>query len=181
MHYSKPLLALALLFGSAVQISFAADTGQSVSNANSEQAADVHYEVFEYTDNEALIKTIRHLNKLGFNTDIPADGLNLSAYRGGVITSSSEPGAKALSYEDALAAFHKFMKPSKLSSTDVIDIKITPMSVKDFGSVLKQDYKLLVKGENIKATRHLLLPQGSLAMTVVKFGDGKLLVITTTP
>ena len=73
------------------------------------------------------------------------------------------------------------MKPSKLSSTDVIDKKITPISVKDFGSVLKQDYKLLVKGENIEATRPLLLPQGSLAMTVVKFGDGKLLVITTTP
>lgn len=181
MHFSKPLLAVAFLFGSAMQLSFAADTVQSVSNVNSEQAADAHYEVFEYTDNDALIKTIRLLNKFGFNTDIPADGLDLSVYQGGVITSSPEPGARALSYEDALAAFHKFMKPSKLSSTEAIVVKITPLSVNSFGSVIKQDYKLLVKGQNIEATRPLQLPDGSLALTVVMIGDGKLLVITTTP
>lgn len=47
--------------------------------------------------------------------------------------------------------------------------------------MIKQDYQVLFNGESAQGTQPFQIPEGGLALTVVKMNNGKLLLITTTP
>ncbi|HAV1871866.1 TPA: hypothetical protein JG951_003137 [Enterobacter hormaechei subsp. steigerwaltii] len=175
-------LALPLLFLTSisyVSISVAADKLPATSLAQSEGAFGAHYALFEYSDTDSLIKSVRLLEKFGFNTAVVAETLDLNVYRGSVITFKPSAGGKPLSYEDALAAFQNFMKPRQFSVQDAIVVNNTTLSVNEGGTMMNQFYQVLLDGESTKASQPFQVPKDGLAMTVVKMDDGRLLVITT--
>ncbi|ENP6470072.1 hypothetical protein ACD109_004350 [Salmonella enterica] len=181
MRILKLSLVVAILSGYSVNFSAVADTSPATSNAQSEGAFGANYGMFEYTDSDSLINSIRLLEKFGFNTSVVADTLDLNSYKGSVIIFKPVAGGKSLSYEDALAAFSKYMKPQQFSSSDAIVVKNTPLSVNEGGTVMKQYYNVLFAGESAEASQPFQIPKGGLALTVLKMDDGKLLVITSTP
>jgi hypothetical protein len=178
----KPSL-LILFFSTATgTFNAAADTLPASSNVQSEGAyGGAHYGVFEYTDPDSIIKSVKLLNKFGFNTAVVAETLDLHSYQGSVIIFKPDIGGKALSYNDAFAALKQYMNQLKFSVNDAIVVKNTPLSVNEGGTMIKQNYQVLFNGEHAEATQPLHIPKGGLALTVVKMNDGKLLMITTTP
>lgn len=178
----KASALIVLLSISAATFNVAADTLQVSNNAHSEGAyGGAHYGIFEYTAPDSLIRSVKLLEKFGFNSAVVAETLDLNSYQGSIIIFRPDVGAKALSYEDAFAALNKYMKPLSFSDTDAIVIKNTPFSVNEGGTMIKQDYQVLFNGENAKATQPFQIPNGGLALTVVKMDNGKLLMITSTP
>lgn len=158
-----------------------ADTLLVSNNTQSESVYAPNYGVFEYTSPDSLIKSVRLLDKFGFNSAVVSETLDLNSYQGSVLIFKPDVGGKALSYEDAFAALKKYMKPQKFSETDAIVVKNTPLSVNEGGAMIKQDYQVLFNGESTQGTQPFQIPSGGLALTVVKMNDGKLLLITTTP
>lgn len=172
-------LASILLYTPVVNISVAADKLPATSLAQSEGAFGAHYGLFEYTDSDSLIKSVRLLEKFGFKTSVVAETLDLNSYHGSVIIFRPSLGGKPLSYEDALAAFRNFMELRQFSAQDAIVVKNTPLSVNEGGTMMNQSYQAVLDGENYKASQPFQIPNNGLALTVVKMDSGKLLVITT--
>ncbi|HHL3258639.1 hypothetical protein I5398_22770 [Citrobacter freundii] len=158
-----------------------ADTLSATGNTQSESVYAPNYGVFEYTAPDSLIKSVKLLDKFGFNSAVVSETLNLNSYQGSVIIFKPDVGGKALSYDDVFDALKKYMKPIKFSETDAIVVKNTPLSVNEGGAMIKQDYQVLFNGESAQGTQPFQIPEGGLALTVVKMNNGKLLLITTTP
>ncbi|EIK1334789.1 hypothetical protein LJV55_003229 [Salmonella enterica] len=170
-----------ILFTTVCAFNAAADTLPASDNTQNESAHAPIYGVFEYTNQDSLIKSIRLLDKFGFNSAVVAETLDLNSYHGSVLVFKPGVGGKSLSYKDVFAALNKYMKPLKFSETDAIVVKNTPLSINEGGTMIKQNYKVLFNGEGAEATQPFQIPKGGLALTVVKMNDGKLLMITTTP
>lgn len=175
-------LALPLIFLTSISyisICVAGDKLPATNLAQSEGAFGAHYGLFKYTDTDSLIKSVRLLEKFGFNTAVVAETLDLNSYQGSVIIFKPSAGGKPLSYEDALSAFRNFMEPRQFSAQDAIVVNNTTLSVNEGGTVINQIYQVLLDGESIKASQPFQVPKDGLALTVVKMDDGRLLVITT--
>ncbi|MBJ8931662.1 hypothetical protein [Citrobacter freundii] len=183
--YTKALKASALFFclsATVATLSVAAEALPTSSNAQSETAyGGAHYGVFEYKSPDALINSVKLLEKFGFNSAVVAETLDLNSYQGSIIIFKPDVGGKPLSYEDTFAALKKYLKPLDFSKTDAIVVKNTPLSVNEGGTTIKQYYQVLFSGEHAEGTQPLQIPQDGLALTVVKMDDGKLLMITSTP
>lgn len=163
-------------------LSYNAMANTTPANSNTQPAVvayGANYGLFEYTDTDSLIKTVQLLEKFGFNTAVVASTLDLNSYNGSVIIFKRAAGGKPLSYEDALSAFKNFMKPLQFSTQDVGVVKNTPLSINEGGTLVKQSYQVLYAGQNIQGSQPFRVPAGGIALTIVKMGDGKLLVITT--
>nr|WDS96518.1 hypothetical protein VW1_00092 [Enterobacter sp.] len=159
-----------------------AETSTTFINSQSEDAYNgANYGFFEYTSSDALIKSVKILDKFGFNSAVVAETLDLNAYQGSVIIFKPDVGGKALSCEDVFAALKKYMKPLGFSEKDSMVVKNTPLSSNEGGTMINQSYQVSFNGEHAEATQPFQIPKGGLALTVVKLDDGKLLMITTTP
>lgn len=180
MNVLKSSVLILAAMTSVGSFNVAADTLPVSGNTQSESDYAPHYGIFEYTAPDSLIKSVRLLDKFGFNSAVVAETLDLNSNQGGVLIFKPDVGGKNLSYEDAFASLKKYMKPLKFSDTDVIVVKNTPLTINEGGTMIKQDYQVLFNGERVQATQPFHLPEGGLALTVVKINDDKLLLITTT-
>lgn len=181
MRAIKLCLSFIILSMSSAAFSASADTVSTGNNTQSVYLEGANYGLFEYTDTESLIKSIKLLETFGFKTAVVADTLDLNSYHGSVIIFKPATSGKPLSSKDALAAFRKYMQPRQLSVQDALVIKNTPLSVNDGGTVIKQFYTVLFDGQNAEASQPFQVPKDGLGLTIVKMDNGKLLLITTTP
>lgn len=140
-----------------------------------------HYGVFEYNNSDSLINSVKLLNRFGFNSSVVAETLNLKNYMGNVIVFRPDIGGKDLSYEDVFAAFKNFMKPVQLSEKDKIVIKNTPLSKNEGGTVIIQTYQLFFDSSHAESSQSFQIPNGGIALTVLKLNGEKLLLITSKP
>ncbi|TNV16075.1 hypothetical protein FH968_19730 [Buttiauxella sp. B2] len=184
MKNIKSILPIIYICSSAATfsaISSTPDITTTVVNPQSIGVFGADYGVFKSIDTDALIKSVKLLEKDGFNTAVVTNTLDLNSYKGSVIIFKSSANGKPLSSEKALAAFKKNMQVEKLSAQDAILIKNTPLSLNEGGTVINQSYNIIYAGKSETASQYFQVPQGGLALTIVKMDDGKLLVITTNP
>ncbi|WP_256853677.1 hypothetical protein [Pantoea sp. Fr+CA_20] len=137
------------------------------------------YGVFSYKNNDALIKSVNIIQQLGYQTDTPAEGLSLDSYREGVVIFTPEAGGKRLLAGNALGALGYHMQPQNLTNEDALVIKNTPIGANALGKVVNQSYEIIYNGQRSQASRPIVIPPKGLAVTFVKLGEGKLLVMTT--
>lgn len=168
-----------LFFSASAAFNATAESTNKVTNSLEAENAGVSYGLFKYKDTDALIKTVKLLQKFGFNTDVVAETLNLKVYSGGVIIFKPSINGKPLLSEDILAAFKNTMEPDEISNLNSFVIKNTPLTTNAGGTFFNQSYDLTYAGQRENATRPFQIPAGGIALTIVKLDNGRVLAISS--
>ncbi|MHA6636753.1 hypothetical protein ACX3OY_23550 [Citrobacter farmeri] len=132
---------------------------------------------FRYTDHSALIRSVKLLEKFGFNTATVAETLDLNTWPGGTITFRPASGAKPLDLADALATLHNTLQFVAQTATDSVIIKNTPVNLRENSATVAQSYQVVKDGVAVNGTTQLDIPVNGLTLTIIKTGDNQLLSI----
>lgn len=168
----------ALLLSCATATPAAEVSTESVNPQNLGLSA-ASYGLFSYKNDDALIKSVKIIQQLGYQSNTPADGLSLDSYRGGVVIFTPDAEGKQLLAGNTLGALGYNMQPQNLTNEDALVVKNTPIGTNALGKVVKQSYEIIYNGQRSKASQPIVIPPNGLAVTFVKIGEGKLLVMTT--
>lgn len=139
------------------------------------------YGVFRYEDDDALIKSVKTLEQLGYKSSAPSSSLSLSVFQGGVFFLTPGAGMKPLLVGNVLGAFGFHMKHQTLSGPDTLIVRNTDLSDSKDAKVINQSYEAVVDGQRAHGSQPVMIPAGSVAVNIVKIGGDELLVIATNP
>lgn len=140
---------------------------------------ELTYTFLHYTDHTALIKSVKLLEKFGFNTATVAETLDLNTWSGGAITFWPASGGKRLNSEDVLGALRKNMQPVALAATDKLTVRSAPINQGGNSVMVEQTYQLMKDGQNINGSSMIDIPVNGLALTIIKIGNNQLLSVVS--
>ncbi|HBL7007452.1 TPA: hypothetical protein LSH92_002631 [Citrobacter koseri] len=135
------------------------------------------HEFFRYTDHTALIRSVKLLEKFGFNTSTVAETLDLNTWPGGTVVFRPTSGAKPLDLADALAALHNTLQPVTQTATDSVNIRNTPVSQGEYSTTIAQSYQVIKDGAAVNGNTDINIPVNGLALTIIKTSDNQLFSI----
>lgn len=138
---------------------------------------ELTHEFFRYTDHTALIRSVKLMEKFGFNTATVAETLDLNSWPGGTVVFLPASGAKALDPADAKAALHNTLRPVTQTATDAVTIRNALVSQGGNSVTVAQSYQVEKDGATVNGNTQLDIPVNGLALTIIKTGDSQLLAI----
>ncbi|MBW4238048.1 hypothetical protein JRY02_05115 [Enterobacter roggenkampii] len=138
---------------------------------------EIAHEFFRYTDHTVLIRSVKLLEKFGFNTATVAETLNFNTWPGGTVVFWPASGAKPLNIADALAALHNTLQPVTQTATDSVNIRNTLVSQDENSAIIMQSYQVKKDGTAVSGDTNINIPADGLALTIIKIGDSQLLAI----
>lgn len=138
---------------------------------------ELAHEFFRYTDHTALIRSVKLLEKFGFNTSTVAETLDLNTWPGGTVMFRPASGAKPLDLADALAALHDTLQPVTQMDTDSVNIRNALVSQGENSATIAQSYQVKKDGVAVNGDTNINIPANGLALTIIKTGDSQLLAI----
>lgn len=139
--------------------------------------AELAHEFFGYTDHTALTRSVKMLEKFGFNTATVAETLDLNTWPGGTVVFRPASGAKPLDLADALAALHKTLQPMTQKATHSVNIRNTLVSHGENTATIAQSYQVKKDGIVVSGDTNINIPGNGLALTIIKIGDSQFLAI----